>query len=455
MTQATAGPPRLREVPPVHPSTRGLPLLGQTFDYARDPMTLFQRQWDTYGPVSPLRLIGRDPWVMLLGPDALEVVLTNRGKAFANGPAWSYLVGPFFHGGLMLLDFEEHHLQRRILQQAFTRDRLEGYAARVHPAVARGTAPWRTGPGFRAYPALKTLTLDVAADIFMGGAEHTPPEEMARINRAFIACVQAATAVVRAPVPPGRWWRAHRGRRVLERFIGSYLPQRRAVETPDLLSQLCHVRSEDGRALTDAQVVDHMVFLMMAAHDTSTITVSTMMEMLGKHPEWQERCRAESMALNEAPTLAELESLTSLDLVMRECLRLRAPVPVLVRRTVRDAEVLGHRIPADTFVSVAPQFTHLMPDLWDDPLRFDPERFGPERREDKRHRHAWDPFGGGVHKCLGMFFAGAEVTAILHHLLRHYRWEVDPDYTAPLDHHSLPFPSDGQPVDLHPLEDTR
>ncbi len=184
MTQATAGPPRLREVPPVHPSTRGLPLLGQTFDYARDPMTLFQRQWDTYGPVSPLRLIGRDPWVMLLGPDALEVVLTNRGKAFANGPAWSYLVGPFFHGGLMLLDFEEHHLQRRILQQAFTRDRLEGYAARVHPAVARGTAPWRTGPGFRAYPALKTLTLDVAADIFMGGAEHTPPEEMARINRA-------------------------------------------------------------------------------------------------------------------------------------------------------------------------------------------------------------------------------------------------------------------------------
>lgn len=444
----------IREVPPVHPARRGLPLLGQTLEYTRDPMALFRAQWSTYGPVSPLRLMGRDPWVMLLGPDASEAVLTNRDKAFANGPAWSFLVGPFFGGGLMLLDFEEHHLHRRILQQAFTRDRLEGYVERVHPAVARGTAGWRPDPEFRAYPALKALTLDIAAEIFMGGAEHTPPAEMDRINRAFIDCVQAASALVRLDVPPGRWWRAHRGRRVLEGFLRSYLPRRRAVETPDLLSQLCHVRSETGEALTDDQVVDHMVFLMMAAHDTSTSTLSTMMEMLGKHPDWQDRCRAESQALGGSPSLAELDSLTSLDLVMRECLRLRAPVPVVVRRTVKDTEVLGVRIPADHYVSIAPQFTHLMPELWDDPHRFDPERFGPERREDKRHRHAWDPFGGGVHKCLGMFFAGAEVTAVMHHLLRTYRWHVDPGYTAPLDHHSLPYPSDGQPVDLHPLEDT-
>ena len=116
----------LLEVPAPRRTTRGLPVLGQVLDYVRDPLALFEQQWTTYGAVSQLHLLGRDPWLMLLGPDAQEAVLTNRDKAFANGPAWSYLVGPFFHGGLMLLDFEEHHVHRRVLQQAFTRDRLAG-----------------------------------------------------------------------------------------------------------------------------------------------------------------------------------------------------------------------------------------------------------------------------------------------------------------------------------------
>ena len=79
---------------------------------------------------------------------------------------------------------------------------------------------------------------------------------------------------------------------------------------------------------------------------------------------------------------------------------------------------------------------------------FDPERFSPERREDRSHRYAWEPFGGGVHKCIGLYFAGMEVKAILHRLLRNYRWSVDPGYVAPYDNHSLPFPKDGQPIDL-------
>jgi len=154
------------------------------------------------------------------------------------------------------------------------------------------------------------------------------------------------------------------------------------------------------------------------------------------------------MALGDEPTLEELEGLTSLELVMKESLRLRAPVPTVARHAVKDTVVQGVRIPAGSPVAVGVQFTHLMPELWPDPLRFDPERFSPERREDKVHRYAWSPFGGGVHKCIGLHFAGAEVKAIMHRLLRTHRWHVDPSYVAPLDNHSLPFPKDGQPIDL-------
>ncbi|WP_121258222.1 cytochrome P450 [Nocardioides ferulae] len=441
--------PRQQPVPlaPSLPGDRGLPVVGRFFEYSRDPVGLMRHQWKAYGPVSPFRALGRTR-VMLLGPDACEAALRNKDKAFANGPAWSQLVGPFFHRGLMLLDFEEHHAHRRIMQEAFTRDRLEAYTARMHPAVERGLEGWDTQAGFRAYPALKQLTLDIAADIFMGGAEDTSREEMDRVNRAFIACVQAAAGVVRADVPFTRWGRAYRGRRVLEEFLRHYLPTKRATRTDDIFSVLCHIETEDGRRFSDDDVVNHMIFLLMAAHDTSTITVSTILQHLGQHPSWQQRCREESHAAVDRPSLGELEGLESLDLVMKESLRLRAPVPTLVRRAVKDTVVEGVRIPEGADVVVGVQFSHLMDELWSDPTTFDPDRFSAERREGRSHRYAWAPFGGGVHKCIGLYFAGAEVKAIMHRLLRDFAWSVDPGYVAPLDFHSLPFPTDGQPVDL-------
>ena len=428
------------------PGTSGLPFVGHTLEYVRDPLTLFQKQWDAYGPVSTIGMLGK-PWAMLLGPDACQAALRNADKAFANGPGWAFLVGPFFGRGLMLLDFEEHHMHRRIMQEAFTRDRIAGYTAGLQPIARRGLDTWEAAPDFRAYPALQQLTLDVAAEVFMGGAEHTTPAEMRAVNQAFIDCVQTATGVVRANVPGSRWHRGLKARRLLEDFLRGYLPARRATHTDDLFSALCHIESE-GETFSDDDVINHMIFLLMAAHDTSTITLSTMLQYLGQHPEWQERCRAESLALPEEPSLSEVDGLTSLDLVMKECLRLVAPVPVMARKTVKDTEVLGIHIPADHYVMIAPHFSHLMEEYWPAPTTFDPERFAEGRREDKVHRYAWEPFGGGVHKCLGMFFAGAEITSIMHHLLRDFTWTVDPDYRVPMNYHSLPFPKDGQPINL-------
>lgn len=408
---------------------------------------MMRTQYDGWGPVSDIDFIGKR-WTVLLGPDACEAALRNADKAFASGDGWGYLVGPFFDRGLMLLDFDEHHRHRRIMQSAFTRDRLEGYTAALQPAVAAGLARWQPGPDVRAYPALKELTLDLAAEVFMGGADLATPDELDRVNRAFIDCVQSATALVRANVPGTRWGRALRSRRLLEEFFGRHLAAKRATPGDDLFSVLCHLETDEGERFSDADVVNHMIFLLMAAHDTSTITVSTVMQQLGQHPEWQRRCRDEALALPEHPTMAELDGLVAIDLVMKESLRLVPPVPVLARRTVKETEVMGHRIPAGRLVAVMVHLSHHMPELWTDPERFDPERFADDRRDDKVHRYAWEPFGGGVHKCLGMFFAGAEVKTILVHLLRQFEWSVDPGYRAPMSYASLPFPKDGQPVHL-------
>jgi cytochrome P450 len=240
------------------------------------------------------------------------------------------------------------------------------------------------------------------------------------------------------------------GRKVLEQFLYPRVPAKRASDGGDLFSALCHARAEeDGASFTDAEIVNHMIFLLMAAHDTTTITMTTMAYYLARNPDWQERCRAESRAVGTTRIgYEDLGRLASLDLVMKECMRLVTAVPGIMRMTVKETEVLGYRIPAGTYVSVNMQGTHHLSEYWPDPERFDPERFAEHRREDRVHRAAWIPFGTGVHKCIGLHFGGMQVKAAMHQLLLGHRWDVAVDYEMPIDWSSLPRPKDGLPVRL-------
>ncbi|GIF73028.1 cytochrome P450 [Asanoa siamensis] len=428
------------------PAKAAIPVIGGSLAYMHDPLTLMRQLHQRHGPVAPVRMPGPGPAAFILGPDACGAVLRNADKAFVNG--WELLVGPFFHRGLMLLDGAEHRQHRRIMQQAFSRERLAAYTAALHPAVAAELDTWRAGERFPAYPSLKRLTLNLATQIFMGGHRIADPVELDRVNQAFIDCVQAAGAMLRVAVPGNRWHRATRGRATLERFLTAQLPAARAAGGDDLFSVLTRVEDEDGTRFGDADVVNHMIFLLMAGHETTTSTVSTAMYHLGRHPDWQERVRAEVAELGPDPTVEELGALPDLDLVIRECQRLVAPVPVLARRVVTDTEVAGRRVPAGTRAMVCLQLSHYLPELWTRPETFDPERFSPRRAEDRSHRYAWAPFGGGVHTCLGMTFSNLEVRTVLAQLLRRFRWTVPAHYVPPMSNVSLPYPKDGLPIDL-------
>ncbi|HET6503733.1 MAG TPA: cytochrome P450 [Amycolatopsis sp.] len=423
----------------------GAPLIGHSLDSMRFGVEFALARYEKYGPVSWMGAFGQRI-ALLGGPEATQAALVNKDKAFSQD-GWRYFLDAFFHRGLMLLDFDEHRLHRRIMQEAFTRDRLAGYLRHLGPAVRDGIAGWagRT----RLYWALKQLTLDLATQVFMGLRSEAGGAVATAVNRAFVDSVRAPTALVRFGLPGGRWAAGLAGRRLLERYFRANLPAKRRGGGEDLFSALCQASGSDGERFTDDDIVCHMIFLMMAAHDTTTITSTAVAYHLAKHPEWQERARAESLALgDDLPDLAALDQLTTLDLVIKESLRLTAPVPSLARRAETDTEVLGHYLPAGTLVSVSPNINHYAPEYWTAPRRFDPERFAEGRREDKSHRYAWIPFGGGAHKCIGLHFGTYEVKALLHEMLRAYRWSVPASYRIHWDYVSLPVPVDGLPVQL-------
>ncbi len=427
------------------PGNRGWPVVGSTLALMKDPIGIMRRRYQRYGPISWTSAFGLR-MVYMMGPEANQFVMLNRGELFSNHDGWDYFIGKFFHRGIMLLDFDEHKWHRKIMQQAFNRDVLKGYLERMGPHIQSGIEDWHTVPDFHVLNAVKQLTLDLATDVFMG---YELGPEADSINTAFIDTVRAGTALVRANVPGGRWSKGLKGRKVLEKFFRKELPAKRASKDSDLFSVLCHASTEDGQQFSDDDVVNHMIFLMMAAHDTSTITLSTLFYYLAKNPQWQERLREESRALNKTCIdYEDLASLTGIGMAMKEALRLCAPVPSMPRRTVKDVEFQGYLIPKGSFITISPYFTHYMEELWPEPEKFDPERFSEERREDKVHPYAWVPFGGGAHKCIGLHFAEMQVKAILHQVLLQYRWSVPAGYEMPVDLTSLPVPGDGLPVKL-------
>jgi cytochrome P450 len=430
----------------------GLPIIGHMIEFFRGGPDFVMHIYRTLGPVS----YSYSPAlasVLALGPDATQTVFSNRNKDFSQR-AWDPVIGPFFKRGLMLLDFDEHLFHRRIMQEAFTRSRLSGYVEHIDRVVSAVVAEWPTNDArFLVHPTMKELTLDVASMVFMGHEPGTDHELVTKVNKAFTTTTRAGNAIIRKGVPPFTWWQGLKARELLENYFAERLRERRNTDGSDLLTVLCQAEDEDGNRFSDDDIVSHMIFLMMAAHDTSTSTTTTMAYHLAANPEWQERCRDESARLGDGPLdIESLEKLETMDLVMNESLRMVTPLPLNFRRTVRDTDLLGHFVPAGTDVVTWPSLNHRLPEIWTEPDKFDPDRFAEPRAEHKKHRYAFAPFGGGAHKCIGMVFGQLEIKTVMHRLLRRYRLElVRPDYKPRYDWGGMPVPMDGMPIVLRPL----
>jgi cytochrome P450 len=431
----------------------GLPILGHMIEMFRGGPDYILHLYRTRGPVlfadSPVL-----PAITALGPDAAQIIYSNKGKDYSQ-QGWTPVIGPFFNRGLMLLDFEEHMFHRRIMQEAFVRTRLAGYTEQVDTVVSKVIAnDWVADDArFLLYPAMKELTLDIASMVFMGHEPGSDHDLVTKVNNAFTTTTRAGNAIIRTGVPPFTWWRGLQARKLLENYFEERVNERRGKEGSDLLTVLCQTEDEDGNKFSDADIVNHMIFLMMAAHDTSTSTATTMSYYLAANPEWQDRCRDESDRLGDGPLDIEaLEKLETLDLVMNESIRLVTPVQWAMRQTVRDTELLGHYVPEGTNVIAYPGMNHRLEEFYPDPMKFDPDRFAEPRNEHKKHRYAFSPFGGGAHKCIGMVFGQLEVKTIMHRLLRKYRLELPrPGYEAKWDYGGMPVPMDGMPIVLRPL----
>src|SRR5256714_5872822 len=272
------------------PGDEGWPIIGKTLEVLADPKGHIEKHAAKYGLVYRSHLFGETSLVFL-GPEANELVLFDQAKLFSSTHGWAIVLGRLFPRGLMLLDFDEHRLHRRALSVAFKSGPMKSYLAQLDAGIAARVAQWKAAPGpMQFYPAMKQLTLDLAATSFLG-ADIGP--EVDEITRAFVDMVAAAVTPVRQPLPFTQMARGVKGRERIVAYFSEQIPIRRDKEGEDLFSQLCRATHEDGALLSTQDIVDHMSFLMMAAHDTLTSSLTSFIGELAANPEWQQRLREE------------------------------------------------------------------------------------------------------------------------------------------------------------------
>lgn len=395
------------------PGPPALPILEHNFQILADPYGTQQAWIKQYGNVYKTRMLGK--WrVNLCGSQAIEHVLTDKDKIFSSKHGWDAL-SRVFAGGLIVQDFDIHRRDRRILTEAFRADQIRAYKDKMYTSFP-------TDEPFDFYERIKEETLKIGASIFMG-------IEPQNVNEAVKAQIRATVTPIRWAIPGTPMWKGLRARKFLIEKFRKLISERKINPGPDFFSQMCVNQGE----WTEDELLDHFNLLIMAAHDTTSTTMTVLIDALSRYPYWQRRLRNEAY-------FGDLRDRKMTDMVIKECLRLVPPVPFIPRQTTTDTTFDGYFLPAGTSVVVNPGTNMMDPSVFNHPTIFDPTRF-----MNPIDKWAWTPFGGGAHKCLGMHFAFTQIKTIVGSILRRYRIE-GPIKPVEWQRMPIPKPKNGLPI---------
>lgn len=439
---------------PLPPGDNGFSL-RRTWQGRHDVLRLILDGYRRHGPVFGTRIL-HNYQVFMIGPEANHFMLVSGRENFA----WRHgrlgdlitLIGD----GLLTTDGEYHDASREILMPAFHRERVAAAVAIMVEEAERTADRLEPGAIVDVYHWTRDLAMRIAMRALFGfDPDSGQASEIAARFESGLG-FHGREFVLQVLVGPGTpHARLVRDRRALERLVGAEISARRESGGgggDDILASLLGATDAEGRSLSDAQVLDHVLTLLFAGHDTTTSTLTFLVYELARNPDWRGRVGAELDAAvgGDGPGAEQLlGGLPLLSQAVDETLRLYPPAWLGARRAVRDFEFAGARVPAGLPVSYSSWASHRLPEVFEDPDCFRPERFEPERRA-QLPRGAYVPFGQGPRVCIGKRFGYTEVQAIAAALLRRFEPELPPAHRLKVQWAPTLSPKGGLRLRLRP-----
>ena len=359
------------------------------------------------------------PVVVVSDPADIKRVFTADPAVLRAGEGNAPLEPAVGAESLLLLDGPRHLRRRKLVLPPFHGERLARHAELIEQIARADVAQWPVGEPFGLEPRMRAITLEVILRIVFGIDD---AERLAALQRLYpellppgLARLGALIPALRRDLGPRSPFGAFlRVRDEIDRILYDEIARRRADEAlgdrDDILSMLVAARDEDGQPLTDGELRDELMTLLLAGHETTATALSWAFELLHRHPAAMARAREEARSgEQETPYL---------DAVCAETLRVKPPLPMVVRRLAENFEVAGRTLPAGTRLAPSIYLAHRRAEAYPSPNAFRPERFLDQGVGGARSSYAWLPFGGGTRRCVGASFAQLEMRTVLRTVLR-------------------------------------
>jgi len=390
----------------------------QTAIWSRRAQWLLEQSRARFGPMFTLKIAYEGDWAVISDPELVKQVFTGDPKIFHAGEGNQILRPILGDNSVLVLDEKKHISQRRLLLPPFHGERMQAYGEKMTEIAAREIESWPTGVPYKLRPRMQAITLEIIIETVFGVHDAERMEPLREALRDFLDLTTNPRILMPVlMVGPERVNMIPAFRRRVEavdRLIAAIIDERRRAEDlaerDDVLSMMLQARHEDGSPMSDAEIRDELLTLLVAGHETTATALSWAMERLTRHPEKLERLRAEVEA-------GEEDYLTA---TVQETLRLRPVIVVVVRKLTEAVELGGYELPAGARVVPCIHLIHRDPQIYPEPERFLPERF----LDNPPGTYTWIPFGGGVRRCLGAAFAQFEMAVVLRELVR--RYEITP-----------------------------
>jgi cytochrome P450 len=363
-----------------------------------------------FGKVFTIRALTVPPMVYLSDPAEIKKVFAGDPSIFHAGEANAMLGGLLGDTSVLVIDDDVHRDFRRLMLPPFHRDAVAKQAEQMTQIAAENIAGWPVGTDFAVAPKMSEITLEVILRTVIGASDAKRLAALRAVMPKLLNVGQWASLAIAKPELQRRWpWRTLWDRiQEADRLLYAEIAERRAdphlAERTDVLAMLVRATDEDGRTLTDRELRDQLMTLLVAGHDTTATALSWALERLTRHP----------AVLAKAVQAADGSDDEYLDAVAKETLRIR-PVVFDVGRVLKEpVELAGYRLPAGVMVVPGIGLVHRDSELYPDADRFDPERMVGATLSPT----TWFPFGGGNRRCLGATFAMVELRVVLREILR-------------------------------------
>jgi cytochrome P450 len=386
--------------------------LVQTLRWGFRPLPFMDESRKKFGNSFSVKFLGfKSPMVMISDPEAIKALYTERENGLP--PGRNIVLEPIMGSrSVLLLEGSDHLARRKLMLPAFHGERMRSYQPVVEEIVSAEIDSWPLGEEFPIHSRMQAVTLEVILRVVFGVSDGPRLERLRDMLGKVLTETASPTAqLIRIATQRfdrrGPWAKFEGQLKAVDELLYAEIGERRSdpglEDRGDILSALMLARFEDGEAMTDTELRDQLMTLLLAGHETTATALAWTFDLLLRHNEPLQRLRD---SLEEG-------SDEYLRATIAESLRLRPVIPLAGRRLAKELSVDGLTLPAGTDVTPAIWLTHTRADIYPEPFAFRPERF----LEEAPDTYAWIPYGGGIRRCLGASFAEFEMRIMLSEVL--------------------------------------